>query len=86
MTVREIQSHLEEMYGTEASPTRISSVTDAVIDEVRAWQSRPLDTLYPTSSISIVFTSKCATARYGSKPSIRTLLFNSASSIWYATA
>jgi len=46
-TVREIQGHLEEMYGTEVSPTLISSVTDAVIDEVKAWQSRPLDTLYP---------------------------------------
>ena len=47
MTVREIQSHLEEMYGTEVSPTLISSVTDAVIDEVKAWQARPLDALYP---------------------------------------
>ena len=37
MTVREIQSHLEEMYGTEVSPTLISSVTDAVMDEVKAW-------------------------------------------------
>jgi putative transposase len=47
MTVREIQGHLEEMYGTEVSPTLISSVTDAVIEEVKAWQSRPLDVLYP---------------------------------------
>lgn len=47
MTVREIQGHLEEMYGTEVSPSLISSVTDAVIEEVKAWQSRPLDTLYP---------------------------------------
>jgi len=47
MTVREIQSHLEEMYGTEVSPSLISSVTNAVIDELKAWQSRPLDTLYP---------------------------------------
>jgi len=47
MTVREIQSHLEEMYGTEVSPTLISSVTDAVMDEVKAWQTRPLDLLYP---------------------------------------
>jgi len=47
MTVREIQSHLEEMYGTEVSPTLISSVTDAVSDEVKAWQSRPLDPVYP---------------------------------------
>ena len=37
MTVREIQSHLEEMYGTAVSPTLISSVTDAVMDEVKAW-------------------------------------------------
>ena len=47
MTVREIQGHLEEMYGTEVSPTLISSVTDAVIEDVKAWQSRPLDALYP---------------------------------------
>ena len=47
MTVREIQGHLEEIYGTEVSPTLISSVTDAVIEDVKAWQSRPLDALYP---------------------------------------
>ena len=47
MTVREIQSHLQEMYGTEVSPTLISSVTDAVMDEVKAWQLRPLEALYP---------------------------------------
>lgn len=47
MTVREIQAHLEEMYGTEVSPSLISSVTDAVSDEVKAWQSRPLDAIYP---------------------------------------
>jgi putative transposase len=47
MTVRDIQSHLEEMYGTAVSPTLISSVTDAVMDEVTAWQARPLDALYP---------------------------------------
>jgi putative transposase len=47
MTVREIQSYLEEMYGTEVSPTLISSVTDAVVEEVKAWQSRPLDSVYP---------------------------------------
>ena len=47
MTVREIQGHLEEMYGAEVSPTLISTVTDAVMDEAKAWQSRPLDTLYP---------------------------------------
>ena len=35
MTVREIQSHLQEMYGTEVSPTLISTVTDAILDEVK---------------------------------------------------
>ena len=47
MTVREIQSHLEEMYGAEVSPTLLSSVTDAGIEEVKAWQGRPLDSVYP---------------------------------------
>lgn len=47
MTVREIQSHLQEMYGAEVSPTLISSVTDAVMDDAKAWQARPLDALYP---------------------------------------
>lgn len=47
MTVREIQSHLEEMYGAEVSPTLISSVTEAVMADAQAWQSRPLDALYP---------------------------------------
>ena len=47
MTVREIQGHLQEMYGTEVSPSLISSVTDAVSEEVKAWQARPLDPIYP---------------------------------------
>ena len=47
MTVREIQQHLTEMYGTEVSPTLISTVTDGVMDEIKQWQSRPLDAVYP---------------------------------------
>ncbi len=47
MTVREIRAHLEELYGVEVSPDLISRVTDAVMDEVRLWQSRPLDQIYP---------------------------------------
>lgn len=47
MTVREIQSHLIEMYGAEVSPTLISSVTDAVMEDVKQWQSRPLAAVYP---------------------------------------
>ncbi|WP_028450816.1 IS256 family transposase [Chitinibacter tainanensis] len=54
MTVREIQAHLEEMYGTEVSPSLISSVTDAVIDEVKAWQSRPLDAVYPIAYLDCI--------------------------------
>src|ERR1700681_46688 len=47
MTTREIQGHLEEMYNIEVSPTLISHVTDAVIEEVKLWQGRPLEELYP---------------------------------------
>src|SRR5215213_1795092 len=47
MTTREIQAHLEEIYQVEVSPALISSVTDAVIEEVKVWQNRPLDALYP---------------------------------------
>jgi putative transposase len=47
MTISEIKGHLEEIYGVEVSPSLISNVTDAVLDEVRAWQSRPLDAVYP---------------------------------------
>ncbi len=47
ITVREIQGFLAEQYGTEVSPDFISSVTDAVMTEVTAWQSRPLEGVYP---------------------------------------
>ena len=47
MTTRDIQEHLQQMYGVEVSPTLVSEVTDAVMEEVRTWQSRPLDALYP---------------------------------------
>src|SRR5450830_15739 len=47
MTVREIQAFLQEQYSTEVSPEFISSVTDEVMAEVTAWQSRPLEPMYP---------------------------------------
>ena len=47
MSVRDIQSQLSEMYGTEISPDLISSVTDEVVAEVQAWQARPLDAIWP---------------------------------------
>jgi transposase-like protein len=47
LSVREIQGHLLELYGVEVSPDLISRVTDAVLEEVREWQNRPLDPVYP---------------------------------------
>ena len=47
MSTRDIQAHFEESYGVEVSPTFISQVTNEVMDEVKQWQQRPLDALYP---------------------------------------
>ena len=47
MTTREIQGHLQEIYGVEVSPALISQVTEEVMEEVKAWQSRPLEPIYP---------------------------------------
>jgi putative transposase len=46
MSTRDIQAHLHEMYGVEVSPALISEVTNEVLEEVKAWQSRPLEPLY----------------------------------------
>jgi len=47
MSVREIVGHLRDLYGVDVSPELISAVTDAVLDEVAAWQARPLEPVYP---------------------------------------
>lgn len=47
MTTRDMQDQLREMYGVDVSATLISNVTDAVMDDVKGWQSRPLDKVYP---------------------------------------
>lgn len=47
MSVRDIRSHLAAIYGGEVSPDLISTVTDAVVDELAAWQNRPLDAVWP---------------------------------------
>src|SRR5215470_17665432 len=47
MTTRDIQAQLQELYGVEVSPALISNVTEAVMDEVRQWQTRPLQQVYP---------------------------------------
>ena len=54
-TNREIQGHLMELYHTEISPTLISNVTGAVLDDVKAWQSRPLDRVYPILYLDAIF-------------------------------
>ncbi len=53
MTTRDIQSHLEEIYGVEVSPGLISQVTNAISEEVTLWRSRPLDDVYPAQHITI---------------------------------
>ena len=47
MSVRDIQAHLTEIYGTDISPSLISTVTDSVVDEVAKWEARPLDPIWP---------------------------------------
>ena len=46
MSTRDIQAHIEEIYGIEVSPALVSAVTDAVLEEVKAWQNRPLEPTY----------------------------------------
>jgi transposase-like protein len=58
MSVREIQGHLRELYGIETSPQLISAVTDAVLEEVGRWQSRPLDLSYTLVFFDEVFTDR----------------------------
>lgn len=55
LSTREIQGQLEELYGVEVSPTLISNVTNAVMDDVRAWQSRPLSAVYPILYFDALF-------------------------------
>jgi putative transposase len=57
MSVRDIQGHLRELYGTDVSADLISRVTDAVLDEVKAWQARPLEAVYPVVYLDALFVS-----------------------------
>lgn len=47
LTTRDIEAHLEEVYGAKVSRELISNITEVVVDEIKAWQSRPLDEVYP---------------------------------------
>jgi putative transposase len=55
LSTREIQGHLEEIYGVGVSPELISTVTDEVRDEVREWQNRPLETTYVIVYLDALF-------------------------------
>ncbi len=70
MSTREIAAHLQEMFGAEVSPALISAITDTVADEVRAWQSRPLDRLYPILYLDclMVKTREAGAAAIGDRP------------------
>jgi putative transposase len=55
LSTRDIQGHLEDLYGTQVSPTLISSITDAVLEEGRTWQARPLASVYPILYFEALF-------------------------------
>lgn len=55
MSTRDIQGHLRELYGTDVHPDLISAVTEAVMDEARIWQARPVEALYPVIYIDALF-------------------------------
>jgi putative transposase len=62
MTVRDIQAHLEETYGSEVSKDLISTITDGILDEVKEWRNRPLEAVYPIVYID-GFVAKCRVDR-----------------------
>jgi putative transposase len=67
LSEHEMQGHLEEMDQAEVSPTLISNVTDAVIEQIKAWQSRPLDALYPVVYLDVLNVKMHEQGRVGSR-------------------
>jgi putative transposase len=57
MSVRDIQGHLRELYGTDVSPDLISRATEGAMDEARAWQGRPLEAVYPVVYLDALYVS-----------------------------
>ena len=55
MSIRDIQSHIEDLYGVSISPELVSRITDTVTDEIMAFQSRPLDEIYPSLFLDALF-------------------------------
>jgi putative transposase len=57
MSVRDIQGHLRELYGTDVSPDLISRATEGAMDEAKAWQGRPLEAVYPVIYLDALYVS-----------------------------
>ena len=55
MNTRDTQGHVEDLYGVSISPELVSRITDTVTDDVMAWQSRPLDEIYPILYLDDLF-------------------------------
>lgn len=55
MTVRDIQSHIHDLYGIDISPTLVSQITDKIVDLAKEWQNRPLDNIYPIVFLDAIF-------------------------------
>ncbi|CAK8742769.1 hypothetical protein SODG_006023 [Sodalis praecaptivus] len=67
LTTRDIQSHFKDVYGVDVSAGFISQVTNAVMDEVKRWQQRPLDALYPIDSSATAESAECALDAFAAK-------------------
>jgi transposase-like protein len=77
MSVRDISSYLSDSYGTEVSPTLISSVTSAVLDDVKTWQERGLERMYPIVFLDCIFYKVRHEGKVISKASYTALALNS---------
>jgi len=67
MSLNDIKEHLKEIYGLEVSPTLISNVTDAVIDDVKQWQNRSLDSIYPVVFFDAIMVKSRENGQTGNK-------------------
>ena len=68
MTTRDVESHLASAYKVEVSPELISKITDAVLPELRAWQSRPLEVMYPILYLDAIVVKVRADGRVTNRP------------------
>src|SRR5258708_13384050 len=76
MTTCDIKAQLQELYGVEVSPTLISNVTEGVMDEVRKWQTRPLEPVYPIVYVDCLMVNVRENQRGINKPLYLVLAVN----------